>query len=234
MNDVVSISVRVAHQDAMISAGLSAILKMEAAFSVCESRIDGGELSSEGRSYDVLLTDYDSGIQHAVKQKCVSIPPGRRLSAVLIYTSISSEADVRYAIRMGVRGYLAQGCQVGDVVAAVKALSLGSRFFCPVATKHIAAAVEHPDLTSRQVEILKLIVAGKSNKSIANLLGLTVGTVKTHISAILAKLDVSSRTHAASVALERGLVSSGLVRSISPKWAGNQLAVNNARLESPH
>jgi DNA-binding NarL/FixJ family response regulator len=133
-----------------------------------------------------------------------------------VYTSRCSEADVRLALRAGVLGYLVQGCSSEDATLATRAVHRGERYFCAVATERMANSLAHSALTAREIEVLELLADGLSNKLIARQMNLTVGTVKSHVGAILDKLGAISRTQAVIVATHRGLVQRSLDNADRP------------------
>ncbi|MGH7555285.1 MAG: response regulator [Longimicrobiales bacterium] len=133
-------------------------------------------------------------------------------SRVLILTTFVDEERVRTAIEAGAVGYLLKDVGRAELLAAIRAAGAGSPSLHPVAQRYLMQRVVAPPsisplaaLTQRELEVLELIAAGESNKAIARELKLSVGTVKGHVSAILAKLEVTSRTQAALVAVEQGL-----------------------------
>jgi DNA-binding NarL/FixJ family response regulator len=195
------IRVQVRHGDAMLAAGLRAILRNAPDLTVA----DGGDEAQA----QLVIADYEQGLAAArVATRDADGP--RSVPKVLVFTSRCGEADVRFALRAGVLGYLVQGCSTQDVIQAARAVHRGSRYFCPLATERMANSLAHSALTVREIEVLELLAGGHSNKVIAREMNLTVGTIKSHVGAILAKLASSSRTQAVIVAADRGLVQNGL------------------------
>jgi two-component system NarL family response regulator len=80
------------------------------------------------------------------------------------------------------------------------------RYLCPLVAQRMADSLSRASLTSREIEVLQLVVTGESNKAIARRLNIELGTVKSHMTAIMSKLGATSRTQAAAIAAERGLV----------------------------
>jgi DNA-binding NarL/FixJ family response regulator len=195
------IRVQVCHGDAMVAAGLRAILRSDPELVV----MDGSDESGA----QVIVADYDQGLAVARRPERAD---GGPVSApkVLVFTSRCSEADVRFALRAGVLGYLVQGCSSEDTIQAARSVHRGSRYFCSLASKRMADSLAHSSLTEREIEVLELLADGLSNKLIARHLSLTEGTVKSHVGAILDKLGATSRTQAVIFAAKRGLVQTGL------------------------
>jgi DNA-binding NarL/FixJ family response regulator len=129
-----------------------------------------------------------------------------KAARVLVMTTHDREHDIRRALEAGVHGYLLLGCPIQELIAGVRALARGSRYFCLAVAQRMAESLTREALTPREADVLRLLVRGQCNKSIARQLEIAVGTVKAHVKAIMGKLDASSRTEAASVAARRGLI----------------------------
>jgi two-component system, NarL family, response regulator len=99
-----------------------------------------------------------------------------------------------------------KGMPYQTLVEALQRVHAGSRFIPPPAAKALASRTPNSDLSTRELEVLEQLVAGKSNKEIATKLGITEATVKSHVSTILLRMNVEDRTQAAVTALRRGLV----------------------------
>lgn len=191
------IRVQVCHGDALLAAGLRAIFRNDPELLL----VDG----SDDTDTRVIVADYEQGL--AAASRPARAADGRPCAPkVLVFTSRCSEADVRFALRAGVLGYLVQGCTPQDAIQAARSVHRGARYFCPLATERMASSLAHSALTTREVEVLDLLANGLSNKLIARQMNLTVGTVKSHVGAILGKLGSTSRTQAVVVAAGRGLV----------------------------
>jgi DNA-binding NarL/FixJ family response regulator len=195
------IRVQVCHGDALLAAGLRAILRNDPDLFV----MDG----SDETSAQVIVADYDQGLAAASRAGRTS-DGGQSAPKVLVFTSRCGEADVRFALRAGVLGYLVQGCSSQDAIQAARAVHRGARYFCSQASERMADSLAHSALTAREIEVLEVLADGLSNKLIARRMNLTVGTIKSHVGAILDKLGATSRTQAVVVAANRGLVQRSL------------------------
>lgn len=130
---------------------------------------------------------------------------------IIILTSFPEEGLVQKALQAGAISYLLKNATADELVAAVRAAYHGRPTLAPEATQALIRAVRVPkpvghDLTARELEVLELIALGLSNLEIADRLVVSRSTVKFHVSGILAKLSVSSRTEAVSIALQHNLV----------------------------
>jgi NarL family two-component system response regulator LiaR len=160
---------------------------------------------------DVILMDLQmpgtNGIEatKAIRERGTSC-------AVLILTTFGDDAHVRAAIQAGAIGYLLKDILKEDLVRAIRAAAAGTPTLDPRAQHHLMRQFAEPpapspfaDLTPRELDVLRLIARGASNKEIAATLFLSVGTVKGYVSALLPKIGVSDRTQAALFASRNGL-----------------------------
>ena len=154
--------------------------------------------------------------------------PGRPFQpwrCVVVSTQASSWA-VHQAMQQGVLAMVQASCSVVELQRAVAAARAGQHFLCTASAALLAEGAVDEPLTRRETEVLQLLCLGLDNKSIALRLTMALGTVKTHVKAILEKLDVSSRTQAVATAHRRGLVRHGEVGACRlpgmapPAWCG--------------
>ncbi|HKH78327.1 MAG TPA: response regulator transcription factor [Rubrobacteraceae bacterium] len=130
---------------------------------------------------------------------------------VIALTSVLEDASVTGAVRAGAIGYLMKDTEAEELGRAIKAAAESRVYLAPEAAARLMREVRTPEspeaLTERETEVLQLLARGKANKQIATSLYVTEKTVKAHVSSILAKLGVQSRTQAALYAVRAGLVS---------------------------
>jgi len=124
----------------------------------------------------------------------------------IVVTTYDGDEDIHRALEAGAQGYIIKGMPYQTLVDALQKVHSGGRFLPPPVARALASRLPHSDLSSRELEVLHLLVGGNSNKDIANVLGITEATVKCHVSTILMRLDVEDRTQAVVAALQRGLV----------------------------
>jgi DNA-binding NarL/FixJ family response regulator len=186
--------VAVLHSSPFVSAGVMHLLAAESDLNVVEP------LAAERP--EVLIADHHTAVAmlQAPPQASQSVPP------LLVLSSTQRERDICHAIELGVRGYLMLASTPMELLNAVRAVGKGLRWLCPEAAARVADSMAQVALTHREEEVLSLLVAGFSNKLIALRLNLALGTVKTHVKAILQKLDARSRTEAISICMQRGLI----------------------------
>jgi DNA-binding NarL/FixJ family response regulator len=125
---------------------------------------------------------------------------------IIVLTTFDGDEDIYRALQAGARGYLLKGMFGDELMDAIRAVHAGKSRIPAVIAERLALRMGVSPLTTRELDVLKLIVAGKSNKEIGAELAISEATVKTHINSILSKLSVTDRTQAATTALQRGLV----------------------------
>ncbi|HEX6054594.1 MAG TPA: response regulator transcription factor [Intrasporangium sp.] len=133
---------------------------------------------------------------------------------VVAVTSFLDEDKIRGALDAGATGYLLKDADASEVAGAIRAAMAGEMTIDPSAAKTLTAALRTPrsaadELTPRERDVIILIAEGATNRQIANRLGVTERTARTHVSNILTKLGLASRTQAALWAVHHGLVSAG-------------------------
>jgi DNA-binding NarL/FixJ family response regulator len=130
---------------------------------------------------------------------------------VIAVTSVLADEAVTGAIRAGAIGYLLKNTEADELRRAIKSAAVGQVHLSPEAAARLIREVKIPGspetLTERETAVLRLVAKGQANKQVARELGIREQTVKTHVSNILGKLQLQSRTQAALYAVERGLVS---------------------------
>ena len=201
------LAVLVMHHDPLLRVGIAMALRQHDAFDVFEG--SPGDVESHQPRIDVVVADYGQAIALASPANCANRAPSAA-PKVLALTWNDKEADVRRAIEAGVHGYLLMGGEFRDLVEGVPAVAGGMRYLCRSVAQRMADSLTRIALTSREIEVLRLVVTGEPNKVIARHLKIEIGTVKSHMSAIMSKLGATSRTHAAGIAVNRGLVDSTL------------------------
>jgi len=154
---------------------------------------------------DVVLMDLRlpdmTGIE-ATAMLCRSFPGTK----IIIISSFDAQEDVHRAFQAGALGYLRKDVLGEELFRAIKTVAAGEKFIPPEIARSLADHAAGPELTPRELEVLRLLIKGLSNKEIGVVLGASEFTAKFHVKNILAKLQVSDRTEAASAAFERGII----------------------------
>jgi two-component system NarL family response regulator len=126
--------------------------------------------------------------------------------SVVVLTTYESEQDIHQALKAGARGYMLKDTPRPVLLDAIRRVHKGETSIPPRISQKLVEKMNRPELTEREFEILKLIAEGNSNKCIGSLLGISEGTVKTHVKSILYKMNAQGRTAAVKEAVHRGLV----------------------------
>jgi len=210
------IRVFIADDQALVRQGIRTLLEMDGGISVVGEARDGAEAIAgvPATSVDVLLLDvrmpHKSGIDVLRELSAAG-----KLPPTLILTTFDDSDAVLDGIRAGARGFMLKDVSYDQLIAAIRAMAGGATVFQPAVTErllrvadrvHIATDTPIERLTEREVQVVRLMAGGYSNKEIADALGTAEGTIKNHVSSILAKLGVRDRTRAVLKALEVGLL----------------------------
>lgn len=214
MND--SIRVLVADDHAIVRKGICALLATEPDIEVVGEAQDGQEAIEKACELtpDVILMDLVmpqlDGLE-AIRQ----ITECQRQARILVLTSFAGDDKVFPAIRAGALGYLLKDSAPDELVRAIHEVHRGESSLHPSIARKLLQELSDPAdrevtsdlLTARELEVLQLVARGRSNRDISEQLAISEATVRTHMSNILAKLNLGSRTQAALFALREGLVS---------------------------
>jgi DNA-binding NarL/FixJ family response regulator len=125
---------------------------------------------------------------------------------IVVLTTYTGDVQAAAALKAGAAGYLLKNLLRKELLETIRAVHSGKRRVPPEVAAEIAEHVADDALTERELEVLRRVAAGKSNKAIAAELDISEGTVKTHMRSILPKLEASDRTHAVMIALKRGIL----------------------------
>lgn len=123
----------------------------------------------------------------------------------IVLTTYEGDEDIHQALEAGARGYLIKGMPHETLIDALRKVQAGGRFVPPPVVRALASRLPDGKLSSREREVLSLLVRGRSNREIAEELSIKEATVKSHVSVILMRLNVTDRTQAVITALQRGL-----------------------------
>jgi len=126
---------------------------------------------------------------------------------ILMLSTHSGEEEVYRSLQAGARGYILKSAMREELLRAIRDVRDGRRYLDPAVAPLLAERMAHRSLTTREVEVLKMVARGMGNKEIAASLSIAEVTVKLHVSHVLEKLNVKDRTEAATAALRRGIIS---------------------------
>lgn len=203
------IRVLVVDDHPVVRAGLRMLLEKSDRITVTAEAADAQEaLAAVGAGgIDVVLMDLQlgdgvDGVGATAQIRALRSEAPR----VLILTTFETDADILRAVEAGAAGYLLKDTEPRVLQDAVEAAHRGEIVLAPGVAQRLAAHQPLPELTARELEILRLVAGGASNRIIGEKLFISEATVKTHLARAFTKLGVNSRTEAVSLARERGLL----------------------------
>jgi DNA-binding NarL/FixJ family response regulator len=216
------IDIVVVDDHAVVRRGLRAFLDSEPDLQVVGDAGGGVEtlalmerLEADGRLPGVVLMDLQMAPIDGIELTRLLRARYSEIDVVAL-TSFGEEERIHAAFEAGASGYLLKDADADDVVAAIRAAHRGEFVLVPAVARRLMSSLRatprddrHRELTAREVEVLRLVALGRANKEIAAELAISERTARTHVSNILAKLDLRSRTQAALWAAGEGLVDTG-------------------------
>jgi len=206
-DDERKIRVILADDHPVVRDGLAAIVNQQSDMEVVAEAGDGEEALAlyERHRPDVMVLDLRmpklDGV--AVVQRVLTTQPK---ACLLIMTTYDGDEDIFRSLSQGAKGYILKDAPRQEILSAIRAVAQDQPYTSSSVAAKAVRRMAKPSLTQRELDVLQLVAQGRSNKDIARRLEITEGTAKTHVKAILAKLDAISRTEAVTVAHKRGLV----------------------------
>jgi DNA-binding NarL/FixJ family response regulator len=191
----------------LLREGIAAVLEVQEDMTLIGEASTGREAIESFRRLkpDVTLMDLRmpdmNGIE-AITAIRAEFPRAR----VIVLTTYAGDAQAAAALKAGASGYLLKNLVRKELIETIRAVHAGKRRVPAEIATEIAEHVADDALTDREIEVLRGVASGKSNKLIAAELDISEGTVKTHMKSILPKLDATDRTHAVIIALKRGIL----------------------------
>ena len=210
------IRVFIADDQLLVRQGIRTLLELDPSIEIAGEAGDGDETMERVPEAhpDVLLLDIrmpkKSGLEVLQRLSAINaLPP------TLILTTFDDSSIVLEGIRAGARGFMLKDVSYDQLMSAIRAIAAGATVFQPAVTERLLRASSHVNvqsltpsehLTDRELEVVRLMSGGYSNKEIAHALGTAEGTIKNHVSSILSKFGARDRTRAVLKALEAGVL----------------------------
>jgi DNA-binding NarL/FixJ family response regulator len=154
---------------------------------------------------DVTLMDLQMPLLNGI-DAMMSIRAIDKLARIIVLTTYKGDAQIERALRAGAAGYLLKGGMRLDLVDAIETVHAGRKYIPAEVAMEIGAYFGCDTLSGREVEVLRLVAQGNSNKEVGRQLAIKEETVKAHVSTVLAKLGAKDRTHAVTIAARRGIL----------------------------
>ena len=209
MNALPNITVLVVDDHPLIRDGISAIVDHQDDLEVIGQAANAGEAIALFESLGPDVTLVDLGLPDIGGIELIAILHAKSATArFIVLTANAGGGEIAKALHAGAHAYLFKNGPSAELLTAIRAVSSGRRYLSDAVGYLAETVAARPDLTSRELEVLKWIVRGHSNAQISDEMGVVEDTVKSHIKNIHMKLGVSSRSKAAALGLKYGLVRS--------------------------
>ena len=201
------IRIMIIDDQAIVRQGFVALINTVADMEVIAEGINGQQAIDLYRQHtpDITLIDLRMPVVGGV-EAIATIRDNFPDARLIVLTTYDGDEDIYRSLQAGARGYLLKDVFFEELEAAIRAVHAGARHIPAAIAVRLAERMASSDLTSREMEVLELIVRGQSNKEIGASLTISEATVKSHVNNILSKLGVTDRTQAVTTALQRGLV----------------------------
>jgi DNA-binding NarL/FixJ family response regulator len=191
----------------LLREGIAALVNAESDMKLVAEASNGEEAIKQFRLHrpDVTLMDLQmpalNGIE-AVARIRAEFPDAR----IIVLTTYTGDVQALRALKAGARAYILKGHVHRELLEAIRAVHAGKKRIPPEVAAELADHAAENELSSREIEVLRLIASGNPNKLIADQLSISEETVKSHVTNILSKLGANDRTHAVTIGLRRGII----------------------------
>jgi two-component system, NarL family, response regulator len=208
MSQATTIRVLIADDHAIFRQGLATIINRDLDMQVIAQAENGEQAIAlfEQHQPDVTLMDLRmpevEGVA-AISAICAIAKSAR----IIVLTTYDSDEDIYRGLQAGAKGYLLKETEPDELLNAIRTVHRGQQYIPPDVGAKLVQRMSNPELSERELEVLRSLAQGMSNADIAAALSIGEGTVKSHVNRILNKLDVSDRTQAVIIAVKRGIVS---------------------------
>jgi len=197
----------VADDHPIVREGIVANLKRQRDLKVIGEANDGAqvlEFIKQNRP-DIALLDLRMPQMNGL-EVLLALSELKLQTKAIVMTAFANEEDIQRSMKAGARAYLLKDCPLQILVDAIRRVYRGEVYLPPQIAQKLVDRMQKPQLSPRELEVLKGVAAGKSNKEIGVQLFISEGTVKTHVESLLDKLGAATRTSAVQAAVRRGLV----------------------------
>ncbi|MEH2279520.1 MAG: response regulator transcription factor [Nostoc sp.] len=208
MSQSTTIRVLIVDDHPIVRKGLATIINRDPEMTAIAQAENGQQAIDAFREYqpDVTLMDLrmpKMGGVEAIMAICAEFKQAR----IAVLTTYDSDEDIYRGLQAGAQGYLLKDAKPGELLNAIRAIHNGQKYIPPEVGAKLLQRMSNPELSERELEVLRLMAQGMSNQEIGTALSIGESTVKSHVNRILSKLGVSDRTQAVITAVKRGIVS---------------------------
>lgn len=203
-----TIRVLIVDDHSIVRQGLATIINRDPEMTVIAQAEDGQQaIACFGEHQpDVTLMDLrmpQMGGVEAITAICAQFKPAR----IVVLTTYDGDEDIYRGLQAGAKGYLLKDAKPNELLNAIRMVNRGQQYIPPEVGAKLVQRMSNPELSERELDVLRLMAQGMSNSDIATALTIGESTVKSHVNRILSKLGVSDRTQAVIIAVKRGIVS---------------------------
>ena len=207
MSQSTTIRVLIVDDGAIVRQGLATIVDRDPEMTAIAQAEDGLQAIALFREYqpDVTLMDLrmpQMGGVEAIVAICAEFKQAR----IMVLTTYDGDEDIYRGLQAGAQGYLLKDAKPHELLNAIRTIHSGQKFVPPEVGAKLVQRMNNPELSERELDVLRLMAQGMNNLDIAAALNIGESTVKSHVNRILSKLGVSDRTQAVIVAIKRGIV----------------------------
>jgi two-component system NarL family response regulator len=201
----------IADDHPVVREGLAAILRSEPDIQVVAEAADGAHACAlyDQHLPDVVILDLRMPRKDGLQVVTELMSSRRPKPRIIVMTTYETEDDVRRTLQAGAKSYLVKGALPEQILETVRRVAAGEALVPSRIASMLTESLGHPKLSSRELQVLRQLAAGNSNKEIGQMLQITEHTVKAHVKAILLKLGAVGRTEAIAIAIKRGLIRKG-------------------------
>jgi two-component system, NarL family, response regulator len=207
MSQSTTIRVLIADDGAIVRQGLATIIDRDPEMTAIAQAEDGQQAIALFREYqpDVTLMDLrmpQMGGVEAIMAICAEFKQAR----IMVLTTYDGDEDIYRGLQAGAQGYLLKDAKPPELLNAIRMIHSGQKYVPPEVGAKLVQRMSNPELSDRELDVLRLMAQGMSNQGIGTALNVGESTVKSHVNRILSKLGVNDRTQAVIVAIKRGIV----------------------------
>jgi len=191
----------------VVRQGIAGMVTVETDMSLVGEASNGREAIQQFRALrpDITLMDLQMPQMNGL-DALIAIRNESPDAKVIMLTTYTGDVQILRALKAGAQGYLLKGTLHRDLLDTIRAVYAGKKALSPEASYEVAEHGTDDALTPREIDVLRLIAAGNSNKRVADKLSIAEASVKSHVESILSKLGANDRTHAVTIALKRGII----------------------------
>ncbi|MEH1771569.1 MAG: response regulator transcription factor [Nostoc sp.] len=207
MSKSTNIRVLIVDDHSIVRQGLTTIINRDPEMTVIAQAEDGQQAIALFREYqpDVTLMDLRmpqiAGVE-AITAICAEFIAAR----IVVLTTYDGDEDIYRGLQAGAKGYLLKDAKPNELLSAIRTIHRGQQYIPPAVGAKLVQRMSNPELSERELDVLRLMAQGMSNLEISTTLSIGESTVKSHVNRILSKLGVNDRTQAVIIAVKRGIV----------------------------